>query len=95
MATSPVPTTSGSSGIVNAKKGLSYNSPSLTKPFGKTISWAYNWAQESNGNYGEDADTLNAGVEFVPMLWSDASSLTGIWAANVKAAIAGGATHLL
>lgn len=52
------PSTGGSSS--GGKKGISYNSASLVKAFGNSVSWAYNWAATADGS---------PGVEFVPMMW--------------------------
>ncbi|KZP11932.1 glycoside hydrolase family 128 protein [Athelia psychrophila] len=76
----------------STKKGLSYNTASYTNAF--NLAWAYNWGEEINSDTGTAADTgsLNAGVEFTPMLWgSDATN----WTAAADAAIAAGSTHLL
>ncbi|GAB7337456.1 hypothetical protein MBLNU457_g2794t1 [Dothideomycetes sp. NU457] len=76
------------------KRGLAYNTAALTQPFGQDadsqVSWAYNWAQ------GEwDPSNYNENLEFVPMLWSNASDLTSSWAGNAQYAIDNGATALL
>lgn len=76
----PGSTTSG-------KKGLSYNSASLTSLFsGKGISWAYNWAAAADG-------PILPGAEYVAMLWGEKSINT--WSASAAAAIASGTTHVL
>lgn len=72
----------------SSKKGLGYNTASYTDAFEDSISWVYNWGDHQDTTTG----TLNAGVEFIPMLWgTDAST----WTANAQAAIDAGATHLL
>lgn len=69
------------------KKGLAYNSASLTTLFaGKGIAWAYNWAGTPDGF------TL-AGAEYVAMLWGE--KFLDTWPASVEAAIASGTTHVL
>jgi len=52
------------------------------------VSWAYNWYQTPGNGF-------NPALEYVPMLWSDASDLTGSWASNAQAAINSGSKHLL
>jgi len=82
-ASSSTPSTGGSSG----KKGLSYNTASLTDAFSGTgMTWAYNWAASAGG-------TLVSGVEYVPMLWGLGS--TSGWASAAASAISSGSSHLL
>jgi hypothetical protein len=52
------------------------------------VSWAYNWYQTPGNGF-------NPALEYVPMLWSDASDLTGSWASNAQAAINSGSKYLL
>ncbi|KAG9531377.1 glycoside hydrolase family 128 protein, partial [Aureobasidium melanogenum] len=75
------------------KRGLSYNNASYTMPFSLSgqnsqVSWAYNWYQAAGSGF-------NPALEYVPMLWSNASDLTSSWTANAQAAINAGSTHLL
>lgn len=78
-----VPST-GSSG---SKRGLAYNSATLTNAFtGSSMSWAYNWANNPDGILGK-------GIEFVPMLWGQ--KMFGGWDAAAKSAIAAGAKNML
>jgi Glycosyl hydrolase catalytic core len=71
----------------NGKRGLAYNSAALTNAFsGTSMSWAYNWASKPDG-------TLPSGIEFVAMLWGP--KMYSGWDVAAKAAIAGGAKHLL
>lgn len=75
------------------KRGLSYNNAAYTTPFSLSgqnsqVSWAYNWYQVAGSGF-------NSALEYVPMLWSNASDLTSSWAANAQAAINSGSTHLL
>ncbi|GAA6039762.1 hypothetical protein JCM8097_004209 [Rhodosporidiobolus ruineniae] len=67
----------------SAKKGVGYNDEALTRNL--DVSWVYNWSLTQNGE-------LTAGVEFVPMLWSDNA---GTWLTDAQAAIDNGSTHLL
>lgn len=76
-------TTSATSG---SKRGLAYNTASLTSAFSKA-SWAYNW-----GNLAGTG--LSSSLEYVPMLWGMGSHLDG-WAANVKTSLAAGSKHIL
>lgn len=77
----------GGSSSSTGKKGLSYNTASLTDAFaGKGITWAYNWGSSAGG-------TILAGVEYVPMLWG-ASSVAG-WSSAASSAIASGSQYLL
>ncbi|KAG9571140.1 glycoside hydrolase family 128 protein, partial [Aureobasidium melanogenum] len=75
------------------KRGLSYNNAAYTMPFSLSgqdsqVSWAYNWYQVAGSGF-------NPALEYVPMLWSNASDLTSSWTANAQAAINAGSTHLL
>ncbi|KAH0371373.1 glycoside hydrolase family 128 protein, partial [Aureobasidium melanogenum] len=75
------------------KRGLSYNNAAYTTPFSLSgqnsqVSWAYNWYQVAGSGF-------NSALEYVPMLWSNASDLTSSWTANAQAAINAGSTHLL
>ncbi|KAG9951432.1 glycoside hydrolase family 128 protein, partial [Aureobasidium melanogenum] len=75
------------------KRGLSYNNAAYTMPFSLSgqnsqVSWAYNWYQAAGSGF-------NPALEYVPMLWSNASDLTSSWTANAQAAINAGSTHLL
>ncbi|CAD0100070.1 unnamed protein product [Aureobasidium mustum] len=77
----------------NGKRGLSYNNAAYTMPFSLSgqssqVSWAYNWYQAAGNGF-------NPALEYVPMLWSNASDLTSSWPANAQAAINAGSTHLL
>lgn len=76
------------------KRGLCYNNAAYTLPFSLSgqnsqVSWAYNWGQS------ETSSSFNSALEFVPMLWSNASDLTSTWAANAQKAINSGSTALL
>jgi hypothetical protein len=83
-------TATGSGSTVSSKKrGLAFNDASLTDLFtgaNSEVSWAYNW--------GETASGVASGLEYVPMLWSNADSYTASWAADASAAIASGTSHL-
>ncbi|CAD0089911.1 unnamed protein product, partial [Aureobasidium vineae] len=75
------------------KRGLSFNNPAYTMPFSLSgqnsqVSWAYNWYQTSGSGF-------NPALDYVPMLWSNASDLTGQWASNAQAAIDAGSKYLL
>ncbi|KAF2016391.1 glycoside hydrolase family 128 protein [Aaosphaeria arxii CBS 175.79] len=76
----------------NNRRGVSFNDASFTKSFntnGHRTTWMYNWASSFKGPAGP--------YEFVPMLWSDAPSLTRDWFANVDiyAKAGPGTTHVL
>lgn len=82
---STIPITSSSS-----KRGLAYNDADLLSGFvssSSKVSWAYNWGSSTSG--------LPSGLEYVPMLWGLGSGKTSGWAADAKAAIAAGTTHLM
>ncbi|KAI4723132.1 hypothetical protein E4T48_00386 [Aureobasidium sp. EXF-10727] len=75
------------------KRGLSFNNPAYTMPFSLSgqnsqVSWAYNWYQTPGSGF-------NPALDYVPMLWSNASDLTGQWATNAQAAIDAGSKYLL
>lgn len=78
------------------KRGLAYNDASLTHFFnGFKVSWAYNWYSAPVDSTSHPSAALNLSQTFVPMLWSDTSDLTSVWAANAQAALDAGADHLL
>jgi len=78
------------------KRGLAYNDASLTHFFdGFKVSWAYNWYSAPVDSTSHPSDTPSLSQTFVPMLWSDTSDLTSVWAANAQAALDAGADHLL
>jgi hypothetical protein len=80
-----------SAALAPGKRGLPYNSESLTTTFtgpNSQISWGYNWDSSTTS-------TLPSALEYVPMLWSSASEHTSSWVANVNTAIARGTTHVL
>ena len=52
------------------------------------VSWAYNWYQTPGSGF-------NPALEYVPMLWSNASDLLRDWPTNAQAAINAGSKHLL
>lgn len=75
------------------KRGLSYNNPAYTMPFSLSgqnsqVSWAYNWYQTPGSGF-------NPALDYVPMLWSNASDLLRDWPTNAQAAINAGSKHLL
>ncbi|MCJ1304143.1 hypothetical protein MMC08_006955 [Hypocenomyce scalaris] len=85
-SSSPTPTKN------SGKRGLAYNDPTLTEPFslsgqGSKVSWAYNWYSTPYSG-GEPTSGFNTALQFMPMLWSNATVLTSVWAANVQSAIA-------
>jgi len=86
QATSSSTSSSGSSG---GKRGVAFNAANLVSPFiGKSpVSWSYNWGSSATG--------LASGIEYVPMLWSNAAAKTASFDADAKAAIAAGATAIL
>ncbi|KIV81826.1 hypothetical protein PV11_03978 [Exophiala sideris] len=86
-AASTATSTSSSAGSSSGKKGLSYNTASLTDAFaGKGITWAYNWGAGADGS-------IVSGAEYVPMLWG-LDSLDA-WASAAASAIAAGSQHAL
>lgn len=81
---SSTPATASPSG---GKKGLSYNSASLTSAFANAgMSWAYNWGASPAG-------TLVSGVSYVPMLWG--LNAVSSWSSAVASAISSGSTAAL
>ncbi|KIW41441.1 hypothetical protein, variant [Exophiala oligosperma] len=84
---SSTPSTGGGSSSGGGKKGLSYNTASLTDAFaGKAISWVYNWGSTPDG-------TPLSGAEYVPMFWGS-QSVSG-WSSAVSSAISSGSKHVL
>ncbi|KAL6247344.1 hypothetical protein RBB50_005690 [Rhinocladiella similis] len=82
---SSTPSTGG--GSSGGKKGLSYNTASLTDAFaGKGISWVYNWGSTPDGS-------PLSGTEYVPMFWGS-QSVSG-WSSAVQSAISSGSKHVL
>ncbi|RVX68991.1 hypothetical protein B0A52_08058 [Exophiala mesophila] len=87
VGTSSTPQASVPGSATSGKKGLSYNSASLTSLFsGKGISWVYNWAAVADG-------PILPGADYVAMLWGEKSIDT--WSASAAAAISSGTTHVL
>ncbi|ETI19270.1 hypothetical protein G647_09102 [Cladophialophora carrionii CBS 160.54] len=88
VSPSSTPSSSPSTGgSTSGKKGLSYNTASLTNAFaGKGISWAYNWGASPDGS-------IVSGAEYVPMFWGP-NSVSG-WANAAASAIASGSKHAL
>ncbi|KAI1609895.1 glycosyl hydrolase catalytic core-domain-containing protein [Exophiala viscosa] len=86
-ASSTATSTSSSSSSSSGKKGLSYNTASLTDAFaGKDISWAYNWGNAADGS-------IVSGAEYVPMLWG--LDAVDDWASAAASAISSGSEHAL
>ncbi|OCT46425.1 hypothetical protein CLCR_01151 [Cladophialophora carrionii] len=88
VSPSSTPSSSPSTGgSTSGKKGLSYNTASLTNAFaGKGISWVYNWGASPDGS-------IVSGAEYVPMFWGP-NSVSG-WANAAASAIASGSKHAL
>jgi hypothetical protein len=83
----PTPQANVPGSPASGKKGLAYNSASLTHLFaGKGIGWAYNWAATPDGS-------ILAGAEYVAMLWGRKS--IDSWQGSVNASIASGTTSIL
>lgn len=59
------------------------------------VSWAYNWYYEACPSGNASTCTYNSAIEYVPMLYSDASDLLKVWPTAAQAAIDGGATALM
>jgi Glycosyl hydrolase catalytic core len=70
---------------LSSKRGIPYNTASLTSLFGSKITWAYDW--------GQTAGAISSNLLYIPMLWGSASTST--WNTNAKAAIAAGSDTLL
>ena len=74
-------------GPVYGKRGLAFNSATLTDLFvDKAMSWAYNWAARPEGK-------LASKLEFVPMLWGEKKFAE--WDEAAEASIKDGARHIL
>lgn len=90
-APSPTSSPTGGNGLSVAngiKRGLSYNTASLTDGFSaQQVAWVYNWGQTPDG-------TLAEGVMYIPMLWGNSESFTSTWAQNAQTAIGNGAKFL-
>ena len=94
-STPPTSTSGSSSGSgssplnAGSKRGLVYNTASLTSPFAKStnIPWAYNWDSQPAG--------LSSAYNFVPMLWGLDSDHTRGFNDHVHACKTNGSTHLL
>lgn len=76
------------------KRGIPYNNPAYTPLWFWSFptTWIYNWGQTPGASYLSGPSTR---FEFIPMLWSNAASLTSSWATNAATAIASGTTALL
>ena len=66
-----------------SKRGAAYNDVSLVKSLqtGKSISWAYNWNMDSDGDLPE-------GVVYAPMLWG--TKMLDGWSSAVEKALSAG-----
>ncbi|KAI9810333.1 MAG: hypothetical protein M1827_006300 [Pycnora praestabilis] len=87
-SSSAAATARASSGGGNGKRGMAFNTGSLTDAFTSSseVSWGYNWADSRSG--------LNSAFEYVPMCWCTGSHADG-WSQAATSAIAAGSTHLL
>ncbi|KAK5188098.1 hypothetical protein LTR72_011090 [Exophiala xenobiotica] len=79
-------TTAPPTALATAKRGLSYNDPSLTAAFqGAMVTWGYDWTTRTR--------ELPLEIEYVPMLWG--LGKTSTWTSDATAAIEAGSRHLL
>lgn len=108
-ASSPGSSTTASSTTTNAvasatpvrsygKRGLAYTNDSYTLPYSLSgqnsqVNWGYNYY--SRKYTGSDTSTYNPAIQFIPLLYSDADSLTSVWSQNVETAISEGADAIL
>ncbi|RMY88735.1 hypothetical protein D0864_06586 [Hortaea werneckii] len=109
MALSSISTTSSSAcasptylsppEVNDGKRGLCFTNDSYTQQYSLSgqnsqVSWGYNWFSR---RYSDASVTCkyNPAIDFVPLLYSGASSLTSIWADNVRKEIDLGATAVL
>ncbi|RMY54555.1 hypothetical protein D0865_04648 [Hortaea werneckii] len=109
MALSSISTTSSSAcasptymsppEVNDGKRGLCFTNDNYTQPWSLSgqnsqVSWGYNWF---SSRYSDPsvACQYNPAIEFVPLLYSGASTLTSIWADNVRREIDLGATAVL
>ena len=109
MALSSISTTSSSAcasptymsapEVNDGKRGLCFTNDNYTQPWSLSgqnsqVSWGYNWF---SSRYSDPSVTCqyNPAIEFVPLLYSGASTLTSIWADNVRREIDLGATAVL
>ena len=84
--------------VNNGKRGLCYTNDSYTLPYSlqgqnSRVSWGYNWYSEKHTS--PDTCTFNDAIQWIPLLYSDAPSLTSIWPANAQAALNAGAPALM
>ena len=70
-----------------SKRGAAYNDASLVAALlsGKTVTWAYNWNSEANGQLPE-------GVMYIPMLWG--TKMLDGWSSAVESALSSGSKYL-
>ncbi|KAI6898022.1 hypothetical protein KC334_g9969, partial [Hortaea werneckii] len=85
--------------VNDGKRGLCFTNDNYTQPWSLSgqnsqVSWGYNWF---SSRYSDPSVTCqyNPAIEFVPLLYSGASTLTSIWADNVRREIDLGATAVL
>lgn len=71
-----------------SKRGLAFNNPPQYIQNWSGVNWAYNWDSVL-------PDDFPSSMEYVPMLWSDASTHTSTWLNNTSNALARGSGHLL
>ncbi|KAI7315093.1 hypothetical protein KC315_g11201 [Hortaea werneckii] len=85
--------------VNDGKRGLCFTNDNYTQPWSLSgqnsqVSWGYNWF---SSRYSDASVTCqyNPAIDFVPLLYSGASTLTSIWADNVQNEIDLGATAVL
>ncbi|KAI7207700.1 hypothetical protein KC333_g9374 [Hortaea werneckii] len=85
--------------VNDGKRGLCFTNDNYTQPWSLSgqnsqVSWGYNWF---SSRYSDPSITCqyNPAIDFVPLLYSGASTLTSIWADNVRKEIDLGATAVL
>ncbi|KAI6808937.1 hypothetical protein KC340_g18269, partial [Hortaea werneckii] len=85
--------------VNDGKRGLCFTNDNYTQPWSLSgqnsqVSWGYNWF---SSRYSDPSITCqyNPAIDFVPLLYSGASTLTSIWADNVRREIDLGATAVL
>ena len=82
----------------SGKRGLSFNLANMTQPFGKNhnpdsqVSWTYNWYLSACS--GDPACKYNKALDYIPLLFSDETSVTSLWHDAATSAIASGSSAL-
>lgn len=89
--TTTTPAAEATATYTPGKRGICYNNPNMTTPFGgpgSNVTWMYNWQ-------GTPMISPNSALKYIPMLWSNSADRVAAWNADVEAGFLAGADALL